>query len=125
MSDQCVGEQRLCPVTIGDAFPFNCEFENVDETPKDISGMKLIFTMKLDRKSNDGIAGDLFYEMIFPDNQESVDGKGYMLVPKEKTAALIANKDYHYAFKAIDDGEPYSIGSGMVYAKINTIKASA
>lgn len=123
MTEECSGDQRLCPITRGDGIPFSFEFENDDETVKDIRGLKLIFTMKLDPASADGKTGDLQYSVIFPDTTDCENGKGVMLVPKELTANLSPNTDYFYDFKLIENSVPFTLGSGLVLVKLNVSKA--
>ncbi len=123
MGDECSVEQRLCRVYRGDAIPFSFTFENDDGTPKDISGDKLYFTMKLDPNSADGAKGDLQYEVTFPSDTDSANGIGGMLVPASKTALLGVDVDYFYDFKYIEDGVPFTIGSGLIYVKLNITKA--
>ncbi len=125
MSDSCQVDQRLCDIVVGDAIPFTFKF-GTDEEPEDIGGMKMYFTMKLDRNSPDGMAGDLQHDVTFPvGGDDSPNGVGNMLVPSEKTKLLSPGVDYYYDFRVIDAGEPYTLGSGLVFVKLGSTGATA
>ena len=125
MSNSCQTERRLCPIYVGDSIPFTFTFVDTDGKPRAIAGVKIYFTMKLDRNFADGKKGDLQHEVTFGADPDPVTGIGEILVPSSKTKELIPEKEYFYDFKVIDAGEPYTFGSGMVYVKINTTKALA
>jgi hypothetical protein len=122
MSENCQIDQQLCDIFIGNAIPFSFKF-GTDEEPEDISGIKIYFTMKLNRESDDLKPGDLQHDVTFPEGGDSLTGDGEMLVPSEKTLLLSKDVEYFYDFRIIDNGNPFTIGSGKVYVKLGSTKA--
>ncbi len=123
MSENCQVDQRICDIVVGDAIPFSLKFGTKDE-PEPIAGIKIYFTMKLDRKSPDGLRGDLQHDVTFADGDDATNGIGEMLVPSAKTSLLSPGVDYFYDFRVIDGGEPYTLGSGVVLAKLGSTTAT-
>lgn len=109
MVDTCPVPQDLCPITRGDTVPFDVEFLQPDETPMDVTGMTLFFTMELDG----ALALESF--VTFPADAESVAGRGTLKVLPSETDLLSAGKRHKYAFKLTNGPDDvFTVGRGFV-----------
>ena len=110
----CQIAQNLCGIFRGDTIPFTFQFNDSDGNPIDISGMKLYFTMKLNKSSPDGEATDLQDVVTFPTDPASQAGQGNMTIPSTKTQDLSVNRDYFYDFELVDGNIVSTVGWGQV-----------
>jgi hypothetical protein len=117
MADNCPIEQPLCPIYRGDTLSFQFTFTDIEGNPLSIVGKKLYFTMKLDPTSADDDPGNLQYSVIFPDNTDSQNGIGNMIIPADETQNIIPNATYYYDFQYVDGGLVATIGAGTIDVK--------
>jgi hypothetical protein len=117
MALQCANPQELCPIFRGDTLSFKFTFTDLEGNPLSIVGKKLYFTMKLDPTSGDTDEGNLQYSVVFPDNQDSLNGIGMMVVPSDETEGLMPDATYYYDFQFMDGLQIATIGSGTVQVK--------
>lgn len=121
MSVSCMVEQDLCPVTRGDTMPFSFTFKQ-NGVVFPINSYKLFFCMK---QKNDSIyiTGDVQENVTFPDDADSTNGIGSMVITPVKTNDLIAGVNYYYEFQLVGPTDDvYTVGRGRIKVNDDLIK---
>lgn len=112
-STECLVPQMLCPLVRGDTIPFHFTFMQPDDSPLDISGMLMFFTMRLDATAA-GVP-DLQVKTTFPSDAESVAGKGSMKVLPSDTGSLVPKSTYHFDFQLVNGPDDvFTVGRGTI-----------
>lgn len=114
MTNNCDSSNNISPIFRGDSVSFGFEFKDSDEAPINISGMTLFFSMKEQKISADGLAGDLQHKVTFPDSDKSISGIGGMEIPALKTSTLNGDVGYHFDFQLISGNIVTTLASGIV-----------
>jgi hypothetical protein len=108
---ECTTQQELCPFYRGDTIPFVFLFLQPDETPLNISGMTLTFSMKEDLDDTNTV---LSVSTTFPDDTDSQNGKGLMKLQPSDTDTLVPDTNYYYDFQLQNGSEIFTVGAGRV-----------
>lgn len=133
MSDSCLIEQPICPLYTGDTFPFEFVFVQPDGSPLNISNMTIVLYLYIYGeeafpKDEDipPAPGTRFFSNgeamkkveLFPEDQNSIDGLGFMTLLPEETSQLLPGNKYNYKFKLENStAEIFTVGVGQINVK--------
>lgn len=120
----CNVEQELCSVYRGDSINYDLEFKREDGSPVNVSGMTLTYTAKLNPDDVDGLPENIQVKHIFPEDAESINGSGELVIPASKTKNLIPGRRMKYDFVLANGSNVTTIGAGsfMVLQNVATNK---
>lgn len=116
----CQEEQELWCITRGDTVPYTFQLWDADKDQAiPLFGKELWFTMKRKKTDTDANAG-LQKTVVFPDDADSGNGIGYMVLEPADTDPLEI-KTYFYDFQLVDTSVSpevvTTVGTGKVPVK--------
>jgi len=113
----CANVKDLCSFFAGDTLNYGFSVKKLDGSVIDISGMTLVFSVKLNKNDADRAVNNMQVSIVLPSDGDSQDGIGSMFVSGKDTSRLLNNRWYHFSFRLVNSGNGYVVGSGKVFVK--------
>ncbi len=113
----CAVSQELCSIFAGDSLNYKVSLKKDDGTPIDVRRMTIYFTMKINKSDDSRAKTSLQFSMVFPDNEDSANGEGDMVIPATLTNGLLGARWYQFDFQLVAGAAVHTIGNGKIFVK--------